>query len=141
MREYEPKYDKSIREKNKQRKMKRIDRMLRCPKQTKISDYSLDFKLYGEIDCDLCPRMTRVLNIHDEELTKEVPRFPPLPRLDVDGKKFIPIEDCHNLMDNGSPLADELKDLEKLRGDFKDNGDELEERGKRYGKLGKQINW
>ena len=47
MREYNPKYDKSIREKKKQSKMKRIDRILRCPKHTKISDYILEFKLCG----------------------------------------------------------------------------------------------
>ena len=69
MREYDPKYDESIREKNKQIKMKRIYRMLRCPKNTKISDYSLEFKMCGEIGCDLCPRMTRFLHMHKEELT------------------------------------------------------------------------
>ena len=41
MREYDPKYDEYICEKKKQSKMKIIDRMLWCPKHTKISDYSL----------------------------------------------------------------------------------------------------
>ena len=130
MREYEPEYDESIREKNKQSKMKRIDRMLRCQKHTKISDYSLEFKLCGEIGCNLCPRIMRVLQMNDEDITKEVLIFCPLPQLDVDGKKFIPINECQRLMDNGSSLVDELKDLEKLRRKFKDNSDELAEREK-----------
>ena len=44
-------------------------------------------------------------------------------------------------MENGSSLADELKDLDNLRSEFKDNDNELSEREKRYGKLGKQMNW
>ena len=36
MREYDPEYDESIREKKKQSKMKIIDRMLRFPNHTKI---------------------------------------------------------------------------------------------------------
>ena len=36
-------------------------------------------------------------------------------------------------MDNGSSLADELKYLRKLRGKFKENGDELAEGEKRDG--------
>ena len=66
--EYETEYDESIRKKKKQSKMKIIDQILRCPKHTKISDYSLEFKLCGKIGCDLCPRMPRVLKIHDGEL-------------------------------------------------------------------------
>ena len=45
MREYEPEYDESIREKKKHIKMNIIDRMLRCPKHTKISDYNLELKV------------------------------------------------------------------------------------------------
>ena len=89
--EYESEYDESIHEKKKQSKMKIIDRMLRYPKHIKISYYSLEFKLCGEIGCDLCPRMTRVLQMHYEKLTKEVLRFFTLPLLDVDGKTFLPI--------------------------------------------------
>ena len=111
MREYEPEYDESIREKNKQSKMKRIDQMLWYTKHTKISDYSLEFKLCGEIGCDLCPRMPRVLQMNDEDLTKEVLSFFPLSRLDVYGKIFLTIYKCQRLMDNGSSMADELKDL------------------------------
>ena len=92
MREYEPKYDKSIREKKNQSKSKRIDRMLRCPKHTKVLEYSLEFKLCGEISCDLCPRIPRVFQMHDEELTKEVLSFCSLSQLDVDGNKFLPID-------------------------------------------------
>ena len=44
-------------------------------------------------------------------------------------------------MDNVSSLADKLKYLEKLRGEFKNNDDELSERKKRDVNLGKQINW
>ena len=92
--------------------------MLRCPNHTKISDYSLEFKLCVEIGCDLCSRIPRVLHMHDEDLTKEVLSFPPLPRLDVDGKTFLPTNEFQSMMDNGSSLADDLKDLEKLRGEF-----------------------
>ena len=107
--------------------------MLRCPKHPKISDYGLDLKLCGEIGCDLCPRMPRFLQIHDGELTKEVLIFCPLQQLEVDGKTFIPINECHSLMDNASSLADEMKDLENVRGEFKENGDELAEGEKRDG--------
>ena len=115
--------------------------MLGCTKYTKISNNSLEFKLCGEIGCDLCPRMTCVLQMHDEDLTKGVLIVFPLPQLYVDGKTFVPINECQNLMDNGSSLSDELKDLENLRGKFKYNSDDLEEREKRDGNLGKQINW
>ena len=130
IREYDQKYDESILEKKKQIKMKIIDQMLRFPKHTKISDYSLEFNMCGEIGCELCPVILRVLQMHDEEVTKEVIGFCPLPRLDVDGKTFLPINECQRLMDNGSSLADELKYLRKLRGEFKENGDELAERKK-----------
>ena len=93
-----------------------------------------------EIGCDLFPRIPRVLQMHDEELTKEVLIFCPLPRLDVDGKTFLPMNECQRLMGNGSSLADEQKDLEKFRGEFKDNYDELAERKKIDGNIGKQIN-
>ena len=105
--------------------------MLRCPKHTKISDYRLDFKMCDEIGCDLYPIIPRVLQMHDEELTKEVLRFFPLPRLDMDGKTFILIIECQRLMKNVSSLEDELKDLENLRGEFKENGDDLAEREKK----------
>ena len=48
----------------------------------------------------------------------------------MDGKTFIPIDKCQCLMENGPSLSDELKDLEKLRGEFKDNSGELAERKK-----------
>ena len=69
--------------------------------------------------------MSRVLQMHDEEVTKEMLISCPLPRLDVEGKIFLPINECQHLIDNGSSLADELKDLEKLRGNFRDNYNEL----------------
>ena len=50
--------------------------------------------------------------MHDEELTKEVLKFCPLPQLDVDGKTFLPINKCQPLIENGSSLVDEMKDLE-----------------------------
>ena len=65
--------------------------MLRCPKTTKISDCRLEFKICGEKCCDLCPIMPHVLQMHDEDLTKEVLSFCPLPQIDVDGKIFLPI--------------------------------------------------
>ena len=59
----------------------------------------------------------------------------------MDGKTFLPIDKCQRLMYNGSSLADDLKDLEKICRKFKYNYDELAERKIRYGKLGNQINW
>ena len=85
--------------------------------------------------------MPCVLQMHDEDIAEEVLSFCPLPRLDVDGKTLLPINKCQHLMDNGLSLVDELKDLEKLRSEFKDNDDELSEREKRDVKLGKKINW
>ena len=35
--------------------------------------------------------MPHVLQMHDEDLTKEVLSFCPLPQIDVDGKIFLPI--------------------------------------------------
>ena len=67
--------------------------------------------------------------------------FCPLPPIDVDGKKFLPIHEFQRLMDNGSSLSYELKDLEKLRGKFKNNKDELAKRKEVDGKLGKHIYW
>ena len=91
MRKYEPEYDESTCKKKKQIKLKRIDQLLRCPNHTKLSDYSLEFKLCVKIGCDLCPILPRVLHMHDEELTKEVNGSCTLPRLDVDGKTFLSI--------------------------------------------------
>ena len=114
--------------------------MLQCPKHIKISYYNLEFNLCGKIVCGLCPRIPRGLQMHDEELTKEVLSFCPLPRLNVDGKTLLPIYERQRLMENGSSLADELKYQENLCGKFKDNVDDLVERKKRYAKLGNKIN-
>ena len=78
----------------------------------------------------MCPSIPRVLQMHDEDITKEVLSFCPLPQLEVDGKTFLPIDECQRLMENGSSLADDLKDLNILRGEFKYNDDELAERKK-----------
>ena len=102
--------------------------MLRCPNHTKITDYSLEFKMCGEIGRDLFPRISHVLQIHDEDLTKDVLRLFPLPQLDVDGKTFLQINECQRLIDNGSSLEDDLKDLKMLRREFKVNEDEISER-------------
>ena len=99
MREYDPRYDESTSKKKKQSTIKRVDQMLQCTKHTKISDCSLEFKLCGEIGCDLCPIMLRVLQMHDEELTKEVLSGCFLPRLDVDGKVFLTINKYERLME------------------------------------------
>ena len=72
--------------------------------------------------------MMRILQMHDEDPTKEVLIFCPLPQLDVDGKIFLPINECQRMMGNVSSLEDKLKDLEKLCGNFKDNDDERTER-------------
>ena len=45
----------------------------------------------------------------------------------MDGKTFISINECQRLMENGSSMADDLKDLEQLRGEFKENYNELTE--------------
>ena len=85
--------------------------------------------------------MLCVLQIHDEELRKEVLSFCPLPQLEVDGKIFLPIDKCKHLMDNVLSLVVELKDLEKLPSEFMDNDVELAKRRKRDTKLGDQMNW
>ena len=104
--------------------------MLQFPNHTKILDYRLEFNLCGERGCDLYPRMPLVLQMHDEELKKEVLSSCPLSRLDVDGNIFLPINKCQRVMENGSSLVDELKDRNKLRVEFKDNANELSEREK-----------
>ena len=57
----------------------------------------------------------RVLNIDDDELTKAVLQFCPLPRVDADAQEFLPIEECERLLENGDDLATELKDLRRIR--------------------------
>ena len=61
-----------------------------------------EFKLCGEVGCDLCPRMPRVLKMNDKVLTNEVLDFIAMPRLAVDGKTFLPIDECQRLMDSGT---------------------------------------
>ena len=67
--------------------------------------------------------------------------FIAMPRLDVDGKICIPIDECQRLMDSGASLSDELKYPEKLRGEFKQNDSDLAEREKRDRKLLTVVNW
>ena len=45
------------------------------------------------------------------------------------------------MMDSGASLADELKDLEKLCGEFKQNDSDLAKREKRDRKLVTVVNW
>ena len=85
--------------------------------------------------------MPRVLKMNDEDLTKEVLDFIAMPRLDVDGKTFLLIDECQPLMGSRASLADELKDLEKLRGEFKQNYSDLAEKEKRDRKLVTAVNW
>ena len=47
-----------------------------------------------------------------------------------DRRYALPINKCQSLMGNGSSLIDELKDLEKLCSEFKDNDGELAKRKK-----------
>jgi len=64
----------------------------------------MEFKLCGEVGCDLCPRSPRVMKINDAELTKAVLGFCPLPRVDAAGKEFLPIDECDRLLENGDDL-------------------------------------
>ena len=115
LKKYEPAYDESIRSKKNQSKLGKIDRFLRCPKHSKITSWGMEYKLCGEEGCELCPRMPRVLNIGDDELTKAVLQFCPLPRVDADAEEFLTIEECERLLENGADLATELEDLRRIR--------------------------
>ena len=138
---YEPNYDESIREKKHQSRLGKIDEFLQCPKHTKKMDYLLEFKLCGEVGCRLCPRMPRVLQMRDASLREKILGFCPLPRLDVDGQTFLPIDECQQLMDNGASLNEEMKDLHKLRQDSHENTTEIKEKKKRDGCLNKSTHW
>ena len=74
--------------------------------------------------------MPRVLQMYDEDVTKEVLSFFLLPWLDVDGKTFLSIDEYQRLTENWSSLTDDQKYLEKLRREFEDNTNELAERKK-----------
>ena len=56
-----------------------------------------------------------MLNIGDDELTKAVLQFCPLPRVDADAEEFLTIEECERLLENGADLATELEDLRRIR--------------------------
>ena len=56
LKEYDATYDEGIRSKGDRGKMKRIDRFFQCPKHSKNSTWGMEFKLCGEVGCDLCPR-------------------------------------------------------------------------------------
>ena len=127
---YDPSYDESIRETKKQWMIKRFDKFVNCPKHCKVSDYLLEYKLCGEEGCDLCPRMPRVLQMKNKELTREVLGFVPLPRIDGDGGTFLPFDECQRLMDNGATLKDELRGLKRVRDNFKEHDDQHAERKK-----------
>ena len=113
LRKYEPAYDESIRSSEGQTKSGKIDRFFRCTKHSKITNWGLEFKLCGEDGCDLCPRKLHVLEMDDDELTKAVLGFCPLPRVDGDAKEFLPIDECERLLENGDDLAKELEDLRR----------------------------
>jgi len=115
LKEYDDTYDESIRSKGGRSKMKKIDKFFRCSKHSKITTWGMEFKLCGEVGCNLCPRSPRVTKLDDPDLTKEVLGFCPLPRVDVSAEEFLPIDECQNMLDNGDDLAKELKDLRRIR--------------------------
>ena len=61
-----------------------------------------------------CPRKICVLKIGDDELTKAVLQIFPLPRVDADAEKFLTIEECECLLENGDDLTTELEDLRRI---------------------------
>ena len=134
-------YNESIRETKKQSMMKRFHDFLCCPKHCKVSDYMLEYKLCGEPGCELCPRKPRVLQMNNEELTREVLNFVPLPRVDSDASTYLPFDECQRLVDNGATLTDELCDLKRVRDDFAKNDDEHVERKKRDSEKTAITNW
>ena len=85
------------------------------PQACKNTNWGMEFKLCGEVGCDLCPRKPRVLNIGDDELTNAVLQFCPLSRVNADTQEFLSIEECERLLENGDDLATELKDLRRIR--------------------------
>ena len=141
LREYCKEYDEAIRDKAGLKKMPRLHCFLSCPKHAKITDYAIEYKLCGEEGCNLCPRMPRVKSIGDDELTREVLGLCPLPRLDAEGKTFLPIDECQKLLDKGATLAEELKDLERVRDEFKEKDTIQQERVLKDKELMKSINW
>ena len=79
-----------------------------APSIQKLLIVGMEFKLCGEVGCEICLRKPRVLNIDDDELTKAVLQICLLPRVDADAQEFLPIEECERLLENGDDLATEL---------------------------------
>ena len=50
-------------------------------------------------------------------------------RIDGDGGKILPFDECQHLMDNGATLKDELRDLKRVLDDFIEHDDQHAERG------------
>jgi hypothetical protein len=55
----------------------------------------------------------------DDELTKAVLLFCPLPRVDGDANEFLPIDEFERLLENGNALEKELDDLRRIRKEAK----------------------
>ena len=68
--------------------------------------------------------MSRILQIKNKELTREVLRFVLLPRIECECATFLPFDECQRMMDNGATLKDELCDLKRVLGDFVENDDQ-----------------
>ena len=51
-----------------------------------------------------------------------------MPKIDDDGGTFLPFDECQRLVDNGATLKDELRDLKRVRGNFREHDDQHAER-------------
>ena len=85
-----------------------------------------------------------MLNIGDNELTKAVLQFCPLPRADVDAEEFLTIEECERLLENGADLATERKYLRRTQKEAEkaeQNSKENEAKKGRDDVVKKDVNW
>jgi len=82
-----------------------------------------------------------VRDIEDDELTKEVTIFCPLPCLNAESDGFLSFDESQANLDKGDTVADEMKYYHKMRKKNKGDSTQLDIARKNDGKLTKLTNW
>ena len=141
LKEYEPAYDPTLRESEALKKMPRICNFIEDEWHCKKTAYLVEYKLCGREGCPLCPRDLRVRDIEDDELTKEVTIFCPLPCLNAESDGFLSFDESQANLDKGDTVADEMKYYHKMRKKNEGDSTQLDIARKNDGKLTKLTNW
>ncbi|OEU10421.1 hypothetical protein FRACYDRAFT_247516 [Fragilariopsis cylindrus CCMP1102] len=89
---YDPNFSRDIRSKAQLNRMPIIEDFLSSKEHFRETDYCLEFKLYGDINCIICKRIGRTVRTPtttNGNLRNEVTRYLDLPILDSNRKKNI----------------------------------------------------